>query len=248
MTAFLVFRGANKIMNRLLEKRSLRNGRANSRLQHFLAKLGLWLTLFFIFALVIFLLGVFLSRVDPRMEDLFDIERYREFGVLGWASQLSFAERIIYWITAFKVFLAHPFLGVGIGGSGFFFTRLTPEFGYGLPEVIEYLFRDNVIPNAKNLWVRLLAETGILGFSLFCAWLSTHLHAARYLEKSGQETEMKAFGLVGQLFMIAVFMEGFSMDSFGLPYLWISLALVISVFRLSKSAQREEGTSHAVEN
>ncbi len=59
---------------------------------------------------------------------------------------------------------------------------------------------------------------------------------------------MKAFGLVGQLFMIAVFMEGFSMDSFGLPYLWISLALVISVFRLSKSAQREEGTSHAVEN
>ncbi len=248
MTAFLVFRAANKIMNRLLEKRSLRKGRANSRLQHFLAKLGLWLTLFFIFALVIFLLGVFLSRVDPRMEDLFDIERYREFGVLGWASQLSFAERIIYWITAFKVFLAHPFLGVGIGGSGFFFTRLTPEFGYGLPEVIEYLFRDNVIPNAKNLWVRLLAETGILGFSLFCAWLSTHLHAARHLEKSGRDKEMKAFGLVGQLFMIAVFMEGFSMDSFGLPYLWISLALVISVFRLSKSAQREEGTSHAVEN
>jgi len=243
MAAFLAFRAANSIMNRFLTKRDQKKGTQTKSFQHFLAKLGLWLSLMVVFALILFLLGVFLSRVDPRMEDLFDIDRYREFGVLGWASQLSFAERIIYWITAFKVFLAHPFLGVGLGGSGFFFTRLTPEFGYGLPEVIEYLFRDSVIPNAKNLWVRLLAETGILGFSLFCAWLSTHLHAAQRLERLEKDAEASAFGLVGKLFLIAVVMEGFSMDSFGLPYLWIALALVISVFRISRSAAKTEEPS-----
>ncbi len=245
MAAFLVFRAANKLMNKYLDKRSLRTGRESSKLRHFFAKLGLWMSLLLVFVLILLLLGVFLSRVDPRMEDLFDIDRYRQFGVLGWASQLSFAERIIYWITAFKVFLSRPFLGVGLGGSGFFFTRLTPEFGYGLPEVIEYLFRDNVIPNAKNLWVRLLAETGILGFSLFCAWLSSHFHAAQRLENLRKDPEASAFGLVGKLFLIAVVMEGFSMDSFGLPYLWIALALLISAFRINAAEAAAEKNDQA---
>ena len=242
--AFLVFRTANKFMNRGLEKRAEHKGTNTSPWKHFFAKLGLWLGLLLVFAAIILLLGVFLSRVDPRMEDLFDIDRYMEFGVLGWASQLSFAERMIYWITAFKVFLSRPFLGVGLGGSGFFFTRLTPEFGYGLPEVVEYLYRDNVIPNAKNLWVRLLAETGILGFSLFTAWISTHFFAARKLEKSARKT-WSTFGLVGKLFVIAIIMEGFSMDSFGLPYLWVALGLVICVSRIQAGAyenQQEEPT------
>ena len=243
MIAFLVFRTANKLMNRWLERRAQHRGTITSPWKHFFAKLGLWLSLVLAFSLIILLLGVFLSRVDPRMEDLFDIERYREFGILGWASQLSFAERLIYWITAFRVFLSRPILGVGLGGSGFFFTRMTPEFGYGLPEVIEYLFRDNVIPNAKNLWVRLLAETGIVGFSLFCVWLSTHFFAARNLEKSANFLE-STFGLVGKLFVIAILMEGFSMDSFGLPYLWFALALIVSVSRIrAKTTERESEPS-----
>ncbi|HNW95555.1 MAG TPA: hypothetical protein PKL60_05135, partial [Anaerolineaceae bacterium] len=116
---------------------------------------------------------------------------------------------------------------------------------YGLPEVIEYLFRDNVIPNAKNLWVRLLAETGILGFSLFCAWLSSHFHAAQRLENLRKDPEASAFGLVGKLFLIAVVMEGFSMDSFGLPYLWIALALLISAFRINAAEAAAEKNDQA---
>jgi O-antigen ligase len=183
--------------------------------------------------LIILLLGVFFSRIDPRMKYLFDLERYRKFGVLGWASKLSFAERIIYWITAFRVFLLRPFFGVGLGGSGFFFARLTPEFGYSLPEVVRYLFSENVIPNAKNLWIRLLAETGIVGFSLFCAWLFSHWHTAQRIEKQGQHKETRTYGLVGKLFIIAILMEGFSMDSFGLPYIWIAAGLIITFLRIS---------------
>jgi len=58
-----------------------------------------------------------------------------------------------------------------------------------------------------------------------------------------KDAEASAFGLVGKLFLIAVVMEGFSMDSFGLPYLWIALALVISVFRISRSAAKTEEPS-----
>jgi len=81
------------------------------------------------FALILLGLGVLFSRIDPRMANLFDLERYRQFGVLGWASKLSFAERLIYWITGFRIFLANPWFGVGLGAAGFYFIPLVPEFG-----------------------------------------------------------------------------------------------------------------------
>lgn len=245
MVAFLVFRAADKSMNAFLKKRAARAGGESQKGPRFLVKLGLWLGLILAFGLIILLLGVFFSRIDPRMKYLFDLERYRKFGVLGWASKLSFAERIIYWITAFRVFLLRPFFGVGLGGSGFFFARLTPEFGYSLPEVVRYLFSENVIPNAKNLWVRLLSETGIVGFSLFCAWLFSHWHTAQRIEKQGQDKETRTYGLVGKLFIIAILMEGFSMDSFGLPYIWIAAGLIITFLRISTLKSETENPKTA---
>ena len=38
---------------------------------------------------IILIVGWILTKVDPRMEKLFDVERYREFGFLGWAGNLE---------------------------------------------------------------------------------------------------------------------------------------------------------------
>lgn len=237
MLAFVVFGAANQAMNRWLSQRNLCSGKLPSRSQHFFAKLGMWIGLFLIFGLVILLIGVFLSHIDPRMQKLFDIERYRQFGVLGWASQLSFAERLIYWITGFRVFLEHPWFGVGLGGAGFYFNRLVPEFGYALPEVVRYLFKLNIIPNIKNLWVRLLAETGIVGFAFYVSWVYLHWRESSSLEKEGKTELETAMGYSGKLFILAVIMEGFSMDTFGLPYYWIALGLIVAAKRISQSAK-----------
>jgi len=237
MLAFVVFGAANQAMNHWLSQRNLLSGKLPSRSQHFFAKLGMWVGLFLIFGLVILLIGVILSHIDPRMQKLFDIERYRQFGVLGWASQLSFAERLIYWITGFRVFLEHPWFGVGLGGAGFYFNRLVPEFGYALPEVVRYLFKLNIIPNIKNLWVRLLAETGIVGFAFYVSWVYLHWRESSSLEKEGKTELETAMGYSGKLFILAVIMEGFSMDTFGLPYYWIALGLIVAAKRISQSAK-----------
>jgi len=46
----------------------------------------------------------------------------------------------------------------------------------------------------------------------------------------------RAFGFTGKLFILALIMEGFSMDTFGLPYYWIALGIVVAARRISQQA------------
>lgn len=74
------------------------------------------ITLILLFVAISFLGGIVISKVDPvRTGKLFDLTRYKQFGILGWASQLEIAERIIYWMAAFKGISDAPMAGCGPG-------------------------------------------------------------------------------------------------------------------------------------
>jgi len=83
----------------------------------------------------------------------------------------------------------------------------------------------------------LLAETGILGFAFYTSWVYLHWREAVQLEMSGVGELERALGFTGKLFIIALIMEGFSMDTFGLPYYWIALGLVVAARRISQQAK-----------
>jgi ABC-type transport system involved in cytochrome c biogenesis permease subunit len=86
------------------------------------------------------------------------------------------------------------------------------------------MYHLNVLPNIKSLWIRLLAETGLLGFACFATFLAMHWHSANWLRrKSGLHSTL---GIAGLLMLVALLTEGFSVDTFGLPYYWIMLGLV----------------------
>jgi O-antigen ligase len=223
--AYVVFRFANKWIESLSDKRSSKDASYTST-KKFLFKTGIWTLLAFSLVGVLLVAGVILTKIDPRMENLFDIERFRQFGFLGWASRLGFAERIIYWLAAFHVYQMFPLFGAGLGLPGYHFPATVPDFGSRLPEINKALFTQNFIPNAKNLWVRLLSETGIIGFALFISWLVVHWRDAVEIEKTATQPLIHAMGLIGKLIIIAMIIEGFSLDTFGLPYYWIGLGLI----------------------
>lgn len=186
----------------------------------------IWGRLILVFFFIFLAAGVVLSAIDPRMASLFDIRRIKEAGFLGWAGKLGFAERIIYWGAAFNVYQLFPILGAGFGLVGYYFPQSVPGYGYRLPEITRTLLSDTHIPNAKNLWARVLSETGIVGFALFVSFIIQHWRDANEIEKINVDPWISAMGFVGKLIIIATIVEAFSLDTFGLPYYWMGLGLI----------------------
>ena len=152
-------------------------------------------------------------------------------------TQIAISERFVYWVTGWRVFAGHPLLGVGLGNSGFFFPRYMPSFGWLLPEVVDVYVRSPFLPNIKSFWVRLLAETGIIGFAAFLSWFFALWRSSR-LSECSTDSLIKAIGWTGQFVLIGFLAEGFSVDTFALPYLWISLGITSAASALLRGSRK----------
>ena len=238
-SAYVIFTFMHKLSLRFVitieNNRKLKFSKSSTNL----IRVGFWVVTFGVLLGMLIIAGVVMTKADPRMEGLFDIGVIKEKGFLEWAGNLIFAERLIYWNAGYRVFLTYPIFGVGLGRSGYFFQQTFDSFGYKLPEIVSVLIRDEFIPNAKNLWVRILAETGLIGFSIFIGVLFVHWKSARMMEKAG-EGILSALGFVGQIFLVALLVEGFSIDTFGLPFIWVSLALIAAGYRVLAAWRKEE--------
>ncbi len=161
------------------------------------------------------------SKYEPRLQRFFSKDLLKAGGMLELTNDLFFAERAVYWTSGWYVFDDHPILGVGIGNLGYYFPQKMPAFGWGLTEVLDLFNRFSVIPNSKSMWVRIAAENGMVGLVLFLTWYAVLLSSAWALRKAKDPT-LQTLGLFGQLMLIGFIVEGFSVDSYALPYFWFS--------------------------
>ncbi|KAF0110964.1 MAG: O-antigen polymerase family protein [Chloroflexi bacterium] len=220
--AFLFIRVNIKFVNWLLMKWKARN----RILVRALVAVGMAL----LYA-VIALFGLYvLSKVDPRMEKVFQISTVSENPLLKYAENLQFGERVVYWQTGWNIFNDYPVLGVGVGFAGFYFPEYLPDYAWKLPEVRSLLYRSTGLLNIKSLWSRILAETGIAGFSFFVIFLVVTGITAKMM-LSSRLILKRTIGWMGIFMLIAFLIEGFSMDSFALPYYWFTLGLVAAAWR-----------------
>jgi O-antigen ligase len=203
--------------------------------------------------------GAAATQMDPRLWALPSIRErideiqfmYPNDGLFALGDRLAFSERIVYWTAAFRTFSLHPLLGVGPGNAGFFFEQALPEYGYRLAE-IQALIRESSFgfPNPKNLWAKLLAETGIAGFLLFCLWFASMGIGAAVLRRGGEGLD-RTLGLAGMIVFLTQLVEGFSMDTFALPQLWLVFGLATAALWRSqafspKGASRKADSSRNV--
>lgn len=182
--------------------------------------------IFIIFYILMLVTGLFFfSKFDSRMESLFEVETYQNRNLFSIANEFVFAERVLYWQTGWQVFNDYPIFGVGLGNVGFFFEEYMPSFAWTLDEPRHLIYQAGYQGNVKNLWVRLLSETGIIGFLSFGIWLILILLKTNQFQMSKSPLH-NYWGLVGKIALITILIEGFSIDSFALPYYWIILGLV----------------------
>jgi len=184
------------------------------------------------FMIILYLLSigavvVVFSKVDPRMARLFDFSFENENPFITYFDQLQFGERVIYWLSGWNIFGKYPVFGVGLGNAGFFFPSSIPAEGWRLVEVSKLINRTRTLLNIKSLWFRLLAETGLVGFSLFIGWLISLSYYLLAKIRSGIVSN-KIMGFVGGFVLLGIFFEGLSIDSFAFPYWWVSLGIAVS--------------------
>ncbi|HSN94696.1 MAG TPA: O-antigen ligase family protein [Anaerolineaceae bacterium] len=244
MIGFLIIRKANDLKKKAV-MRFFSTKKNRSALRNALINSLFWLSVVSLILLIGFSILKLLTIVEPtRMANFFNLIQIREKGILTWASRLELAERFIYWQTAFITFLTFPLLGVGLGNAGYYFLNNLPSFGYGLPEIMNYVLFNSNVANPKNLWIRILAETGIIGFAVFFTWFYGHIRMAGKLDLEPRSKLTSVVGLIGILLSISFVLEGFSMDTFGLPYYWIGFGLVMGVYRFSQTLYLEPAENH----
>ena len=187
-----------------------------------------------VYALITFGMLKLMGQVDSRFNRLFALQDI-PLNLFELASRVGFAERVVYWANGFQTFARYPLLGVGLGNTGFFFAQHLPLIADRLNEIIYVLTYETYLPNVKSLWVRMMSETGLIGFSFFCTWLYLLWQAGKHLERQALK-EFRLFGWMSFFVIVAFLAEGFSIDSFALPYLWASLGLVTAASAVAREA------------
>jgi O-antigen ligase len=154
----------------------------------------------------------------------------------GYLTYLGFDARLVYAQAAYNIYTAYPITGVGLGNYAFYFEEMLPYRPIG--EVPEILFmttpemgRDRLI-TSKNFYLRIMAETGILGTISFITFLLVNLGYALYLRLS-PEKEWQYWGTASLCGLIAFALSALTFDSFVIPDMWVIFGLITAAIRIA---------------
>lgn len=145
--------------------------------------------------------------------------------------------RLAYLVSAWDIYDSHPLTGVGIGASGLYMHETLPDWARTtIPEVARLFSPDNTLyPNPKNLYLRLLAETGLFGFWLFLLFnLAALAQVIKWMRSPGRLAAL--VGAAGLFTWLALMAYHFTQDSFAMPNLWVGLGMVLGLTLENRSA------------
>jgi O-antigen ligase len=151
---------------------------------------------------------------------------FQQDNIVDYIVDISAGARLAYTAGAMHEFNAHPWTGIGLGASGLYIYDNLPDWALTyVPEISEQLSPEsNLYPNPKNLFARLLAETGLIGFVLFMlfylAMLSDALTALKH---------WRYVGLAALLTWIGILFYGVIQDSFTSPENWINFGMIAGI-------------------
>jgi O-antigen ligase len=141
--------------------------------------------------------------------------------------QNSAGGRAAYLFGALGAYDESPIAGVGLGASGFYIYDHMPDWAMTtVPDIARQFSPENrLYPNPKNMYVRLLAETGLVGFFAFVAFLFTLLGDA-LLALQSRQLMIRYVGIAGLFSWLAIGMYNVTQDSFATPNIWINFGIL----------------------
>lgn len=158
-------------------------------------------------------------------------------GIITYVVENNAGARLAHNMAGWRTFSLAPWSGVGLGGSELYLADQYPEWSLSeLPELSRMLSPDSkTIPNIKNLYLLLLAETGLPGFWLFIAFYLSILGGVIRL-LSSKQMQVKFIGIAGLFIWLAVALRNLTQDSLTFPVMWVSLGMIVGYANLEQSS------------
>lgn len=131
---------------------------------------------------------------------------------------------------ALAAYEEHPWAGVGLGASGFYIYQNLPEWSLTtLPEIARQLTPESrLFPNPKNLYVRLLAETGLIGFLLFLVF-QFHILGDMLSLYTLKQPWARFAAVAGVFAWLAITFYNFTQDSLTTPNIWVVSGMMVGL-------------------
>lgn len=189
------------------------------------------LSLFYISLLLLMSISFVFITNSERI--IYDIEKKMESldfkGNLK--SNISNQSRFGIQYANFRVFTDNPLAGVGFGQQGFHAINYYPIWAkknnYEFKEI--YLNKNNPnFPPGYNLYVRLLAETGIIGLFFFITILYLVFKKAKHIINT-EQNETKVLGIISIISFIGYSLNFLQLDTFRIYGFWIMFAIILKI-------------------
>jgi O-antigen ligase len=183
-------------------------------------------------ALVVFL-GLSLQALG-RNSYFSKIWQSRKSNLVEYVIDIYAGPRLAYAWSGVEIFSQYPWTGVGLGATGFYLYSNLPDWSKTfVPEISTHLSPLNSsFPNTKNLFVRIIAETGILGLAAFLGFLFYMLaQILTFGRIPGREALF--LGVAGLFTWIVLILFCLTQDSFAIPNTWINLGMLLGVTGLT---------------
>jgi len=157
--------------------------------------------------------------------------QFRGESLSRYIVSINAGARSAYAAGALGAFEDHPVLGVGLGASGFYIFDHLPDWALTtVPEIARQLDPGNrLFPNPKNMYIRLLAETGLLGFVLYLVFQASVLGDVLVNFRKGDAYRFAA--MAGLFAWLAIALYNFTQDSLATPNIWILPGMLVGLTR-----------------
>jgi O-antigen ligase len=153
----------------------------------------------------------------------------------SFLTYIAFSQRFTYWEAAYSMFAEQPLFGIGLGNFAFYFADHLPDQPlYRTPELLRQITPAegrNTLVTPKNLHIKILAETGLIGMAAYLAFLLALAGCAVYLY-SRAPAPARFWGRAAVLGLVAFAFAALSYDSFALPNMWVVFGLITAAARV----------------
>lgn len=168
---------------------------------------------------------------------------YTNFNLFTVENNISNQTRYGMQYASLKVFEENPIVGVGLGQNGFYKKNYYPEWAIkNNYEFTDWYMNEEVynFPPDFNLFTRLLAETGVIGFILFIIFLFSCFIASWncILNSRKEENVLSAIVFIS---FIGFAINWMQIDYFRQFGFWLSIVLLIKlVYNLNRECKKKQ--------